>query len=224
MINLKNNDLIRYVMFKLNKGENSFKKEDIETIRDIVINLSSENVDFEEIIYFKGVNNIIISNGFVSKREIEILSNFKYLDSVDFNRCFFEDVKDVEKLNISSLGFIDCDIVNYSFVRNMVGLKSLTIINSEVSLNDFITLDKLEFLRLSNSVVKDLDKFKFPLLEELYINGTNISNYDIFEDLNKLRIIDLSRDQYDSWNEYVNNLVKRKVLILEEGIPLNSRG
>lgn len=224
MIVLKSSLIAKNVMLYLGKDVNEFSKEDLGKIKEISVDGADGELNFLDISNFNNLEDLIVSNTFLSSDDILIIRNLSLLKSIRFNKCFFENANDVGLINVEEIHFFDCDIIDYSFIKNMTNLKSLSIVNGDVSLNDLMFLKDLNFLRLTHSEISDLNKFNFPNLKELYINDTNINNYDILTDLDNLSVLDLSSEQCNDWNEYVNILSKKKVLVLEEGFPYNNGG
>ena len=221
MIIFKSKSIAKNVMFYLDKDVNQFSAEEISGIRELSVDGGEEVLDLSETLVFNNLEELIISNTFLSKDDILVLGKLPLLRIIYFNKCFFEDANDLEFLKIKELNFSDCDIISYSFLNNMSFLEKLSIVNGEVSLNDFNGLGELNRLRLSHSHIDDICEFDFPKLEELYINDTNIVDYSVLNNFSNLRIIDLSDEMCKNWPSYVDNLNTKKVLILEEGFPYN---
>jgi hypothetical protein len=55
-------------------------------------------------------------------------------------------------------------------------------------------------------------------LEELYIDNTNINNFDFLKELNNLKTISIDRNQYNSNKEIFNNLIENNILVLNESL------
>ncbi len=221
MIIFNSKSIAKNVMFYLDKDVNEFSAEEINTIKELSVDGGEEVLDLSETLVFNNLEELIISNTFLSKDDILVLGKLPLLRTIYFNKCFFEDSNVLDSLNIKELNFYDCDIISYSFLNNMSFLKKLSIVNGEASLNDFNGLSELKKLRLSHCHINDIDMFNFPKLEELYINDTNIEDYSVLGNLNNLNTIDLSSDMCENWSSYVDSLNNKKVLVLENGFPYN---
>jgi hypothetical protein len=221
VIIFKSKSIAKNVMFYLDKDVNEFSAEEINTIKELSVDGGEEVLDLSEALVFNNLEELIISNTFLSKDDILVLGKLPLLRTIYFNKCFFENSNVLDSLNIKELNFYDCDIISYSFLNNMSFLEKLSIVDGEVSLNDFNGLGELNKLRLSHSHIHDICEFDFPKLEELYINDTNIVDYSILNNLSNLRVIDLSGEMCENWSSYVDDLNKKKVLVLENGFPYN---
>lgn len=134
------------------------------------IRLSSVNLKngsrLEDIKYFKNINNLF-------------LSNVNGLESVDFSKntklkeLVLRDIPDLTTITINK---------NKSLTNLMLELESSTNLSQNV---DFTNLINLEFVKVVNHNIEELDVSNNSQLEYLLVSGRNISKLNI-DGLNKL--------------------------------------
>lgn len=229
MITIDNSELANYLMFKLDKLENAFSEEELEQVEELVLNPYDINEEYHELDldifkYFKNLKTISFSNLLITDLDFENLYKMSNLNSLSFDKCTFENINKITSLNLLELSIINCDIEDFSFVYDLNTLKSLSIINGNLSLSKINNLKDLTFLEISSSSVTDSEKLSLPLLEELYIDETNIKNLDIVIDLSNLKKIGLSREQYENNKSIIEVLQNKNVELLNDGIvPFEER-
>lgn len=229
MVTIDNRELANYLMFKLDKLENAFSKEELEQVEELVLNPCDINEEYHELDldilkYFKNLKNISFSNLLITDFDFENLYKMPNLTSLNFDKCTFENINKITSLNLLELSIINCDIEDFSFIYGLNTLKSLSIINGNLSLSKINNLKNLVFLEISSSSVTDIEKLSLPLLEELYIDETNINNLDIVFDLSNLKRLGLSRKQYENNKSIIDVLQNKNVELLNDGIvPFEER-
>ena len=229
MVTIDNKELANYLMFKLDKLENAFSEEELEQVEELVLNPYDINEEYHELDldilkYFKNLKTISFSNLLITDLDFENLYKMPNLTSLNFDKCTFENINKITSLNLLELSIINCDIEDFSFVYDLNTLKSLSIINGNLSLSNINNLKDLVFLEISSSSVTDIEKLSLPLLEELYIDKTNINNLDIVIDLPNLKKLGLSSEQYENNKSIIETLQKRNVKLLNDGIvPFEER-
>ena len=145
MIKIDNTDLANYIMFKLDKEDNSFSVEELGEIDEIIINPINingeyEKINLEVIKYFSNLKRILFKNLTINENIITDLVSIKPLESIYFEKCEFENVNMLMVLKTKEIGFINCEIVDYSFVYEMKNLQSLAIVNGLVSISGVTNL------------------------------------------------------------------------------------
>lgn len=229
MVTIDNRELANYLMFKLDKLENAFSEEELEQVEELVLNPCDINEEYHELDldilkYFKNLKNISFSNLLITDFDFENLYKMPNLTSLNFDKCTFENINKITSLNLLELSIINCDIEDFSFIYGLNTLKSLSIINGNLSLSKINNLKNLVFLEISSSSVTDIEKLSLPLLEELYIDETNINNLDIVFDLSNLKRLGLSRKQYENNKSIIDVLQNKNVELLNDGIvPFEER-
>lgn len=223
MIKIDNTDLANYIMFKLDKEDNSFSVEELGEIDEIIINPINingeyEKINLEVIKYFSNLKRILFKNLTINENIITNLVSIEPLESIYFEKCEFENVNMLMVLKTKEIGFINCEIVDYSFVYEMKNLQSLAIVNGLVSISGVNNLKKLEYLQLSYSSMIDIETFNLPFLKELHIDNTNLMDTSNLENLTNLQRIGISEEQYVEGEKFYKNLIQKGVLVLNQNL------
>lgn len=221
MIRIENESLANYLMFKLDKLSNEFTEEELGQIEELYINpISSDgninSLDINILRWFVNLKSLILVNINLNEHIIKLLGNMKKFGSLTLNNCSFEP-SDLVKIDLKNLSIVDCEFDDTAFLKNMIGLETLSIVNAaNVNVNDINSLGNLVSLRLTNSVVKGEAKIYLPSLQYLYVEGT--SEYaDNFEATSNLKGVGLSVTQYDNSPQIVEKLKSNGVGILMNG-------
>ena len=140
------------------------------------------------------------------------------MSEIVFENCHFEKVELMCSLNLKSLSLINCEIQDYTFINVLENLEELTIINGNIAIDKINKLDKLKYLQISYSNVTDNIELDISSLIELYIDNTNISDFNFVTKLNNLKTISIDGYQYNNNKELFNNLIRNNILVLNESI------
>ena len=79
-------------------------------------------------------------------------------------------------------------------------------------------MNNLKFLQLSYSTVHNEFDISLSLLEELYIDNTNVNNLSFLLKLHNLHKLSISDDQFEKNKEVINELLKKDVKVYNENI------
>ncbi len=223
MIKIDNTDLANYIMFKLDKEDNSFSREELNQIDEIIINPINingeyEKINLEVIKLFLNLKKILFKNLAIDENTINNLFSMETLESIYFEKCELKNENLLKDLQIKEIGFINCNIVDYSFVYEMSNLQSLAIVNGVVSISGVNKLKKLEYLQLSYSSMIDIEKLNLPFLKELYIDNTNLMDTSNLENLTNLQRIGISEEQYVEEKNYYKNLIQKGIIVLNQNL------
>ena len=223
MIKVENESLANYLMFKLKKEENEFTEEDIKSIDEIILNPYDINgtyyeLDLDIIKAFLGLKKVTLKNFYISKIDIENLSKLEYLNNICFERCEFENADLISEINLKELELINCDINDYNFIYGMSELVSLSVISGNISINKLNVLKEIKYLQISYSNIKELCDINLPLLEELHIDNTNITDLSIIMSLINLRRIGISEEQFLNNKEIVKKLIENGIIVLNQNM------
>lgn len=222
MIKIENDNLANYVMFKLDKLENEFTEDELNQIIEIVINYEDETdssfIFLEELLKLKKLKSITLRNGYIYNDNYNIFFKLNDLSEIVFENCHFEKVELMCSLNLKSLSLINCEIQDYTFINVLENLEELTIINGNIAIDKINKLDKLKYLQISYSNVTDNIELDISSLIELYIDNTNISDFNFVTKLNNLKTISIDGYQYNNNKELFNNLIRNNILVLNESI------
>ncbi len=223
MIKIDNTDLANYIMFKLDKEDNSFSREELNQIDEIIINPINingeyEKINLEVIKLFLNLKKILFKNLAIDENTINNLFSMETLESIYFEKCELKNENLLKDLQIKEIGFINCNIVDYSFVYEMSNLQSLAIVNGVVSISGVNKLKKLEYLQLSYSSMIDIEKLNLPFLKELHIDNTNLMDTSNLENLTNLQRIGISEEQYVEEKNYYKNLIQKGIIVLNQNL------
>ena len=97
-------------------------------------------------------------------------------------------------------------------------LEELSIINGTIEIEKLNLLNYLKYLQISYSNIIDNKDITINTLEEIYIDNTNIFNFDFLNNLLNLKRISIDENQYNNNKELFNNLMKKNVLVLNENM------
>ena len=168
-ITIKNENIANYVMFILDKLDNKFTEEELNTITEITIDyeeILENNSILKELLLFRNLNTLNLRNAYIYNDDYNYLLNLDKLNNLYLDRCKFENADLIASLKLKSLSLINCEINNYLFVNLLTELEELTIINGEVDIDNINKLTKLNYLQLSysnilgNELVLKLDNLK----------------------------------------------------------------
>ena len=222
IINIENENLANYIMFKLDKVDNGFTEEELNKITDVVIDYNNEAdssfVFLEELRKLKNLKTITLRNGFIFNDNYNIFLKLNNLSEFVFENCEFENADLIASLKLKSLSLINCKIENYSFLNIIMNLEELIIINGTVDLKIINMLNNLTYLQISYSNIIDGSELNISKLEELYIDNTNINNFDFLNNLINLKRISIDEKQYNDNKDVFNNLIKKNILVLNENM------
>lgn len=219
-INIKSKNLSNYVMFMLDKIENSFTKEELNKITDVVINYNDEDDDdfLEDLLKLENIKSITLRNGYIFNDNYNIFLKLNNLTEIVFEKCEFEDVNLITSLKLKSLSLINCKIEGYSFISFLENLEELSIVNGTLEIRKLNMLKHLRYLQISYSNIIDNEKLNISTLVELYIDNTNIFVFDFLNNLSELKRISIDENQYNNNKDLFNDLMKENILVLNENM------
>lgn len=222
IINIENKNLANYIMFKIDKIGNNFTEQDLNQITEVVIDYNNESessfVFLEELKKLKNLKTITLRNGYIYNDNYNIFLNLNSLSEVVFENCEFENANSIAYLKLKSLSIINCKIDSYAFINILEPLEKLTVINGILEIKKINILKNLKYLQLSYSNITDDFDLDISSLEELYIDNTNINNFNFLNSLLNLKRISIDETQYNNNKELFNNLIKRNILVLNENM------
>lgn len=222
IVNVKNENLANYIMFKLDKLDNDFTEQELNQITEVVIDYSDESESsfafLEELTKLKGLKSITLRNGYIFNDNYSIFLNLNNLSEFVFENCEFENADLIASLKLKALSLINCKIENYAFVNLFELLEELTIINGEVEIGKISMLKNLKYLQLSYSNITESADLNINKLEELYIDNTNIDNFNFLNNLLNLKRISIDKKQYKTNKRIFDDLMKNNILVLNENM------
>ena len=227
-IMINNQNILNYVMFKLDKLENGFTKDELLKITEIVVNYHEEQEEssnfFLEFLKFDNLKALTLRNGYIFNDDYQFLLKLTNLTNITFDHCEFENADLITSLKLNSLSIINCKINNYTFINLFQNLKSLTIINGKVSINKINTLKNLEYLNISYSTITDIEStLNINSLMELHLDNTNITDLTFINNLSNLKKLTIDDLQYKYNKEQIDNL-KNINLTIKNNLNLDMDG
>ena len=225
---INNQNILNYVMFKLDKLENGFTKDELLKITEIVVNYHKEQEEssnfFLEFLKFDNLKALTLRNGYIFNDDYQFLLKLTNLTNITFDHCEFENADLITSLKLNSLSIINCKINNYTFINLFQNLKSLTIINGKVSINKINTLKNLEYLNISYSTITDTENtLNINSLMELHLDNTNITDLTFINNLSNLKKLTIDALQYNNNKEQIDNL-KNINLTIKNNLNLDMDG
>ena len=222
IINIENENLANYIMFKLDKIDNGFTEEELNKITEVVIDYNNETdssfVFLEELSKLKNLKTITLRNGHIFNDNYNIFLNLNNLSEFVFENCEFENTDLITLLKLKALSLINCKIESYAFINIFEALEELTIINGTIEIERINLLKKLKYLQLSYSNIIENTDININTLEELYIDNTNINNFKFLNNLINLKRISIDEKQYNNNKNIFDNLIKNNILVLNENM------
>lgn len=222
IVNVKNENLANYIMFKLDKLDNNFTEQELNQITEVVIDYNDESESsfafLEELTMLKGLKSITLRNGYIFNDNYNIFLNLNNLSEFVFENCEFENADLIASIKLKALSLINCKIENYAFINLFELLEELTIINGEVEIGKINMLKNLKYLQLSYSNIVKNANLNIDKLEELYIDNTNIDNFNFLNNLLNLKRISIDKKQYKTNKRIFDDLMKNNILVLNENM------
>ena len=215
MIKISNKKVADFLMLKLGKLDNNFKKEELETVKSLFLNSKDANGNDEEIDltilkYFTNLEELELTNLSINNEITIMLSKLKKLETITFNKCSFENPNVLQMLKVHALNIINSDIQDTKFLESLKILKKLSLIGlNNIYIKDINNLINLKYLRLSNSNIIDFkEELLVPNLEELYIDNTNLYEFTLLKIplRKKLKKLCISDNIYLSNRNYIREL------------------
>ena len=215
MIKISNEKVADFLMLKLGKLDNNFKKEELATVKSLFLNSKDANGNDEEIDltilkYFTNLEELELTNLNINNEITVMLSKLKKLETITFNKCSFENPNVLQMLKVHSLNIINSSIQDTKFLESLKILKKLSLIGLDnVYIKDINNLINLKYLRLSNSKIIDFkEELLVPNLEELYIDNTNLYEFTLLKIplRKKLKKLCISDNIYLSNRNYIREL------------------
>lgn len=215
MIKISNKKVADFLMLKLGKLDNNFKKEELETVKSLFLNSKDANGNDEEIDltilkYFTNLEELELTNLSINNEITIMLSKLKKLETITFNKCSFENPNVLQMLKVHALNIINSDILDTKFLESLKILKKLSLIGlNNIYIKDINNLINLKYLRLSNSNIIDFkEELLVPNLEELYIDNTNLYEFTLLKIplRKKLKKLCISDNIYLSNRNYIREL------------------
>ncbi len=164
-------------------------------MREMIVD-GNEEFDFINLILNeKNVEDIEFRNCAILSEELLKIIGLKKYERIAFIDCSFEDESLIKNIKTESLSFTNSKIDNYEFIYEMKDLKKLTVVNGQIDAYKLNALLNLEYLRVSHSLVTNIEKLFLENLKYLFIDNTNIENLSFVINFPNLKLLSISEEQ-----------------------------
>lgn len=218
---INNKNIADYVMFKLDKLENTFNNYELAKINELTLeDIQNNNIlPFDDILLFQNLNSLNIKNYYIYNDDYNYLLKLTKLENISFENCEFENANLIASLQLKSLSLINCKINNYSFISILKTLEQLSLINGTIDINTINTLINLNYLQLSYSKILDPNtNINLQKLKELYIDNTNIIDLTFINNLNSLKRLSIDENQFKTNRILIHNIIAKNIIVLNENM------
>lgn len=218
-IKFESENLTNYIGFRLDKLEDEFTEEELNTLTELVIDYEP-TIDINLLKYFKNLETLELRNFDIDEHTIENIIFLKKLKNLKFQLCTIDSINKLNQINLTGLHLDCCEMKDYSIIYEMTNLTELSLTGQEnIDINKINNLTNLKYLNISHTIcTKDVLNLKN--IEELYIDNTNIENIEFTLDMPKLIKLGLSDSQYNNKTEIINKLKQKNIQIYDYGIML----
>lgn len=189
-------------------------------MKEIVVD-GNETYDYSsEVLKQHDVDDIEFRNCEFLNEELLKIIEFKKYKRVAFVDCSFENESLIKNIKTESISFTNCTINNYEFIYEMNDLKNLTIVNGKVDANKLNNLPNLNYLRVSNSYVENIETLYLNNLNYLFVDNTNIKDLSFVINFPNLKLLSISEDQKTDNLDALKLLSSRIRIILDSIIEM----
>lgn len=213
-INILNLELKKYIQFKI--GKENFKKEDLDTVKDIILDGKTMNglenkIYFEELLLFPNLEQIEINNTKVNKNDIDKLKNIK---RISFRNCTIENVR--ELTNIEALTIKSSAVEEFEDIKNLNNITELELVNIEIKDFEFLkAFNNLKILKIKNIKDFELKKINFFLpIEYLVIEVIKEISIEQLNVFRNLKCISVDREDAKNLEADLENIEEKGIKIL----------
>lgn len=186
----------------------------------LVINGEETNDFINTLLSHTNVEDVEFRTCDFLKEDVLKLINFRQYDRVAFVDCTFEDKALIKEINTKSLSLTNNKITNYEFVYEMDNLERLTIVDGKIDADKINNLKNLEYLRISNCDVINIDKLALEKLKYLFIDSTNIGDVSFIKKISNLELLSISEEQVSYNKDFLYTIKDRVKIILDSIIEM----
>ena len=224
MIEITNSKLLNYLQLKLNRLSNKFREEELSTIDKLILNAKDidgniKEIDLSILKYFTGLKELELNNLDISNDVLITISKIHSLTNLTFNNCKFNNPNLIQMIKVYNLNIINSPIQDTKFLKSLMLLKKVSFVGLDnIYIDDINNLINLKSLKLSNSKIVDIkEKLLLPNLEELYIDNTNLYDFDLLNISKRKKLVKLviSDDIYLKNKDFIRTLSKEIVVFNE---------
>lgn len=188
-IELKSRELKEFLYIKLGKRENEpLYDVDLDEITELDLNcidLLGEKSDatIEDIVFFKNLKSLYLSNFILDDQSIKLLNLKKSLEFIQINDCIFKNDQTLLASNVKHMAIIDSDNIHFSKIEKSEYLEKIHIVAcSNVDFEGISKFDNLKKVYLQNMTIDSMKEIvELDNLVYLNINGSNITDQSFNE-------------------------------------------
>lgn len=204
--------LLGYLQDNYNLKQQDITKEFLENITQINLNF---NINYNELLLFKNLKEIIITDINVDSSLYNVLSNLK-INKISFINCYLEDFKYFNN-NLEYLYFSNCEIENINEIGKFNKLNSLYLDEvNNINLDYLLNIRNIKNISFLNTLVFNEERLiTLDKIENLCLSGTNIKNIDTLTENETLKTLVIDKEIYDANKEVVKYLINRGVSVVD---------
>lgn len=164
--------------------------EKIKIQDDTCVILNSSVRDYNILFDLPELRSIIINKKEINASDIEIISQQKNVEMLNFNFCNITSNNINFPIQLKHIIFAYTSL-ELSSINNLDNLRELEIVNDEedrveVDIKDILKFQNLSTLRIYNSRIKNAKEInKFKNLKEIFLDGSLVDTKDFSKELNR---------------------------------------
>lgn len=218
-IKIESKQLNNYLTYKLDKLEEEYTKEELETVDELVLE-DSLDLDINVLKYFTNLEILEIRNFNIDEDLMNIILSLNNLIELKFQLCTINNPERLKELNLKELHLDCCKMNSYSFIFDMHNLEALTLTGqSNLEIKELNKLINIKYLNISHTNCSN-DVLNIEKIEELYIDNSSIEDIFFTLELPNLKTLSLSEKQYKNKKELIDKLREKNIEILDYSIML----
>lgn len=182
-IELKSRELKEFLYLKLDKrNDEALYDTDLDEITELDLNCidlvgEKNDVTIEDIVFFKNLKSLYISNFSLGDKSIQLINSRNTLEFIQINNCYFKNEIPLS-LNVKHIAIIDSDNIDFSKINESNNLEKIHIVGcSNVNYEGITKFKNLKKVYLQNMDLDDVNEItELPNLVYLNLNGSNIAD------------------------------------------------
>lgn len=206
MIIIIDNELAKSIGYQIKKyNMNQFSKEELESVNEISLrnmNFRGEflNIDLEQLKDLPYLENLYLQGFIIDDDVIEIINELKELKNIYFSQCSIKNNKKFIMQKLKHLILKFCEGTYYNF------FDSLECLSIQTKIDETFDLSEIN------------NKFN---IKQLYINNANIINFEIINEFNNLKFLNIDGSKVDKEN--VLDTINKTIEISHQSnyLPIN---
>ena len=204
--------LLDYLEDNYNVTKKEINEEFIKNIE--IINLD-KIINYNELLLFKNLKELILNNIIVDNNLYKVLSKLN-IKKITFIDCRLESFEYFNN-NLEYLAFNNCEIENIYEIGKFKNLNSLYLDEvNEINLEYFPNIKFIENISFLNTKVINEDKLIIlDKIKNLCLTGTNIKNIDTLAYNETLKKLVIDKEIYDNNKKVIEQLIKNGVEVVD---------